>query len=235
MPPRPRPSSRQPAANSSLPEERPRPSRASRRRTGSSSSSGTASRRSQLTAHRRLSRIFCHFAKSWRNSAASPSRGYPNNLAGRCNQRPPSGRPSFYQAGLAGLYLQAEILRVDAALGETAGDKPETRLGRAHEHVAQLLVIAETPDRTNAVRDIIAEQFANQMFLAFEAGRQDDQICHERFAAAQAGSLRDKFSDIGELHQFYLTIGDQIGTADIEIVAAAAGEIFELPARSIFT
>src|SRR5215510_11685097 len=177
-PPRPRPPSRQPAANSSPPEERPRPSRASRRRTGSSSSSGTASRRSQLTAHRRLSRIFCHFAKSWRNSAASPSRRYPNKSS-RQNQRPPSGRPSFYQAGFAGLYLQAEILGVDAALGETAGDKPEARLGGAHEHVAQFLVIAETPDRANAVRDITAEQFANQMFLAFEAGRQDDQICRE--------------------------------------------------------
>src|SRR5262249_39089335 len=55
-------------------------------------------------------------------------------LAGRRNQRPPSGRPSFYQAGLGGLYLQAEILGVDAALGETAGDKPESRLVRAHEH-----------------------------------------------------------------------------------------------------
>ena len=85
-------------------------------------------------------------------------------------------------------------------MGKTAGDKPEARLGGAREHVAQLLVIAETPDRAKAGRNIIAEQFANQMFLAFEAGRQDDQICGECFAAAHPRSLRDKFSDIGKLH-----------------------------------
>ena len=72
------------------------------RRTGSSSSSGTASRRSQLTAHRRLSRIFCHFAKSWRNSAASPSKGYPNNLTGRCNKgRLQGGLLSIRLSGMA--------------------------------------------------------------------------------------------------------------------------------------
>ena len=94
------------------------------------------------------------------------------------------GAKSGQQACLAGLYLQAEILGVDATLGKTAGDKPEARLGGAHEHVAQLLVIAETPDRAKSDRNIIAEQFADQTFLAFEAGRQDDEICCERFAAA---------------------------------------------------
>src|SRR4051812_14153037 len=89
------------------------------------------------------------------------------------------------QAFLTGLYLQAEILGVDAALGKAAGDEPETRLSGAHKHVAQLLVIAKSPDRAKAGRNIIAEQFANQVFLAFEAGRQHDEIRRERFAAAQ--------------------------------------------------
>src|SRR2546423_1391521 len=75
------------------------------------------------------------------------------------------------QAQLAGLNLQAEILGVNAALGETAGDKPQARLSGPREHVPQLLSIAESPDRTNAVGDIIAKQLADQMFLAFVAGR----------------------------------------------------------------
>src|ERR1700730_1377670 len=75
------------------------------------------------------------------------------------------------QAQLAGLNLQAEILGVNAALGETAGDKPQARLSGPREHVPQLLSIAESPDRTNAVGDIIAEQLADQMFLPFVAGR----------------------------------------------------------------
>src|SRR5215470_7537952 len=101
--------------------------------------------------------------------------------------------PPGQQARLTGLYLQAEILGVDATLGKTAGDKPEAWLGGAHEHVAQLLVITETPDRAEAGRNLFAEQFANQMFQSFEAGRQHDQIRRERFTAAHAGALRDKF------------------------------------------
>ena len=31
--------------------------------------------------------------------------------------------------------------------GKAAGDEPQTRLSRAHEHVAQFLALAETPDR----------------------------------------------------------------------------------------
>ena len=65
------------------------------------------------------------------------------------------------QAYLAGLYLQAEILGVNAALRETAGDKPQARLSGAREHVAQLLFIAESPDRPNAGGNVIAKQFAN--------------------------------------------------------------------------
>ena len=68
--------------------------------------------------------------------------------------------------------MQAEILRIDAALRETAGDKPEARLSGAGEHVAQLLFITESPDRANADGNIIAKQFANQIFLAFVARRQ---------------------------------------------------------------
>src|SRR3954454_22699937 len=65
--------------------------------------------------------------------------------AGGVRNRAASGQ----QAGLAGLDLQAEILGVDAALGETAGDEPEARLSGAHEHVAQFLAIAKTPDRAD--------------------------------------------------------------------------------------
>ena len=48
-------------------------------------------------------------------------------------------------------------------------------------------------------------------------------------------SLCYEGGDIGKLHQPDLAFDDQIGTADIEIVAAAAGEVLELPARSVLT
>src|SRR5439155_19790624 len=121
------------------------------------------------------------------------------------------------------------------ALSETAGYEPEALLSSACEHVAQLRFIAESPDRANARGNVIAKQFANQIFLAFVAGRQHYQIGGKRFTSAHPRSLCDEGCDIGKLHQPYLTFNDQIGTADIEVVAATTGEILELPARSIFT
>src|SRR4029453_529603 len=146
----------------------------------------------------------------------------------------PKGANSWHQAYLAGLYLQRQILRVDAALSQTAGDKPEARLRGAREHVAQFLFIAESPDGANAGGNIVAKQLANQIFLSFVAGRQHDQIGDKRSAGAHSRPFRDEPGDIGKLHQSYLTFNDQIGTADIEVVSAAAGEVLELPARSVF-
>src|SRR5271157_4103864 len=72
-------------------------------------------------------------------------------------------RRPLKQAPLARLDLQREVLRVDAALRQAAGDEIQPRLLRADEHVAQLLAVAEPPDRTDARRDILAEQFGDQV------------------------------------------------------------------------
>src|SRR5206468_9474386 len=138
------------------------------------------------------------------------------------------------QPYLAGRDLQRGVLRVDAALGEAPGDEPQARLGGAREHVAQLLLIAESPDGADASRDLVAEQLANQIFLSFVAACQHDQVRGERIAGAHPRPLGDEPGDIGKLHQSYLTGNDQIGTADIEVVAATAGEVLELPAGSVF-
>src|SRR4029434_2364230 len=127
-------------------------------------------------------------------------------------------------AYLAGLYLKRQILRVDAALGQTAGDKPEAGLRGAREHVAQFLFIAESPDGANAGGNIVAKQLANQIFLASVAGRQHDQIGGKRSAGAHPCSLSNEPGDIGKLHQSYLTFNDQIETADIKVIATHAGE-----------
>src|SRR5882762_6054200 len=134
---------------------------------------------------------------------------------------------------LAGLDLQREILRVDATLGEAPGDEPQARLGGAREHVAQLLFIAESPDGADASGNLVAEQLANQILLSFVAACQHDQVRGERIAASHPRPLGDEPGEIRKLHQSYLAGNDQIGTADIEVVAAAAGEVLELPAGSV--
>ena len=141
---------------------------------------------------------------------------------------------SGQQAHLAGLDLQREIFRVDAALGEAAGDEPEARLRGSREHVAQLLSVAESPNRTDAASNIIAEQFADQMLLPLVARGQHDQLGSEHFAGAHARAFPHESGDIAELHQSDLSFDDQIRAADVEIVAAATGEVLELPAGSVF-
>src|SRR6267143_2286403 len=137
------------------------------------------------------------------------------------------------QPYLASLDLKREIFRVDATLGEAPGDEPQARLGGTREHVAQLLLIAESPDGADASGNLVAEQLANQMLLSFVAACQHDQVRGERIAASHPRPLCDEPGDSGKLHQSYLAGNDQIGTADIEVVAAAAGEVLELPAGSV--
>src|SRR6058998_1610038 len=62
------------------------------------------------------------------------------------------------EALLAGLDLHGEILRIDAALREAAGNEPKPGLRRAHEHVAQFLPVTEAPYRSHARGDGFAEQ-----------------------------------------------------------------------------
>ncbi len=103
----------------------------------------------------------------------------------------------------------------------------------ARIHVAQFLILAKTPDRADALGDRVAEQFAHQMLLALVAGRQHDQVGGKRLAALHPRALGDKAFDIRKLPQADLAAHDQIGAADIEIIAAATGEVFELPAGAV--
>src|SRR6516165_1286783 len=96
-------------------------------------------------------------------------------------------------------------------------------------YVAQFLSIAESPNRPEAAGNIVAEQFSDQILLPLVGCRQHDQVGGERFAATHERSCRHEGGDIGELRQSDLTFDDQIGTTDIEVVTAAAGEVLELP------
>ena len=60
--------------------------------------------------------------------------------------------------------------------------------------------------------------------------RQDQR---QAFASVHPRSLRNEGRDLGKLHQPYVTSDDQIGTANVEIVAATSGEVFELPPCSV--
>ena len=92
------------------------------------------------------------------------------------------------------------------------------------------MALAESPDRADAPDDFVAEQFAHQFFLGLVAGRQHDQVGWYRFAAVHLGAGGGEGFDIGKLPERNLAFHDQVGATDIEVIAAAARQIFELPA-----
>ena len=71
------------------------------------------------------------------------------------------------------------------------------------------------------------------MFLRLVAGREHDQIRGHCYAVLHAHAARDEAIDIGELPELDRAAGNEIGTADVEIITAAAGQIFELPASAV--
>src|SRR3954469_2091216 len=137
--------------------------------------------------------------------------------------RPPtSASLAIDDAGFDGLDLEREVLGVDPALREAAGDEPQARLRRALEHVAQLLPFAEAPDRADPGGDLGSEELFDEVLLAFPARGEHHQL----------GVFQQR-TQVLELGQADLPLGDQVGAADVEVVAAAAGEVHELPAGSV--
>src|SRR6516225_9166492 len=67
------------------------------------------------------------------------------------------------------------------------------------------------------------------MLLALIASRQYDQICSKRLSAAHPHAICDELGDIGKLQQSNLARNDEIRAADVEVITAATGQIFELP------
>src|SRR5262249_28015108 len=125
-------------------------------------------------------------------------------------------------AGFGRLDLQREVFRVDPALCKAAGDEPKSRLRRALEHVAQLLALAEPPDRADAGGNVGAEQSCDEGLLAFPPGGEHHQV-----------GLFQQLLELIELREADPAFGDEVGAADVEVVAAAAGEVQELPAGPV--
>jgi len=96
-----------------------------------------------------------------------------SDKSGVCFRR---ARNARQQSNLDRFDLQRQIFRIDAALRQAAGNEPEPGLWGSCVHVAQFLSLAESPDRPNPLSDLLAEQFAHQIFLALVAGCQHDQI-----------------------------------------------------------
>ncbi len=91
----------------------------------------------------------------------------------------------------------------------------------------------EAPDAADALRDIRAEQLREQMIGALVAGGEHEQIGLARGAVAQLQTIGYIGFDIGGLDQLDLAVRDQLGGADVEVIAAAAGAKLQRPAGAV--
>src|SRR4029453_15726045 len=123
------------------------------------------------------------------------------------------------EPGFGRLDLQGEVARVDPALREAPRDEPEAGLRGAHEHVAQLLPFAEAPDRADARGDLVAEELRYEVLLSFPACGEHDEV-----------GILEQSLELVYLREADLAFGDEVGAADVEVVAAAGREVHELPA-----
>src|SRR5216684_5350261 len=134
-----------------------------------------------------------------------------------------------------GVDLQRDVAAVDTALRKRAAGKPQARLGCAGPHVAKLpRFIIKTPDRPNAFGDGFAEARGYDVIQALVAGGQNDQVGAQRRAIPALQSIGRKMLDVGRLDQTDLLIRDQLGTSDVEIIAAAPRPELEGPASAVF-
>src|SRR4051812_26708181 len=87
------------------------------------------------------------------------------------------------------LDLQRQILGVDAALRQAAGDEPQAFLWRTLVHVAELAVRADAPDWADALDHCLAERTTDQFHLRIVAGRENDEIGRNRRSVLQQRAI----------------------------------------------
>ena len=106
-----------------------------------------------------------------------------------------------HHADLARLDLQRQVLRVDAALREAAGDEPQAGLRRAHNMLRSSC--SSPKPQIGPTRSAISSpnSLRDQVLLALVAGRQHDQIGGMRSPTAHPRAVGGEAVDVGELRQ----------------------------------
>jgi transposase len=74
-------------------------------------------------------------------------------------------------------------------LGQATGNEPQAFLGRALEHVVELTIRADAPDRADALRHRFAERAADELHLWIVAGRQNNEIGRNRRSILQGSTI----------------------------------------------
>ena len=117
---------------------------------------------------------------------------------------------------------------------ERAAGEPQARLLGAHPHVAQFLCrLFKTPDAADTFSDIVAEQRADHVALAFVAGGKHDEVGVAHRAIVHCDAASGELLDVGGLNEADPAVRDQFRAADVEVIAAAALTEFQRPAGAV--
>jgi len=145
------------------------------------------------------------------------------------------GHPSFTtwhfqrdQALLTGLDLQCKKPRKDPTLRKTASVEPQPLCGVASTYCASSPSAPQSPYRADTVRDLIEQQQPHYVLLCPISGREHQKVGMNDAAIAHKRAFRHETLDIAVLDETNFAIDDQVGAADIEVVATAALKITRL-------
>ncbi|MCO5546654.1 hypothetical protein L7F22_000088 [Adiantum nelumboides] len=136
-------------------------------------------------------------------------------------------------ARLARLELQRQVERVEPGLVQVAAVEPQVLLLGGLPHVALLAlpgtgvlgrVRAEAPHLADLVRDVLADDVGGEAVHRPVAGGEHDEV------GVELGAVGEPHPLLGELlhlpaDQLHLAVGDELGGADVDVVARAAAQV----------
>ena len=108
-------------------------------------------------------------------------------------------------------------------------------LSRAAVHVAELQAVSKPPYRADPPGGVAPEEPLDRVLLTLVSGCEHDQVGRDRLAGFRSGAFGGEAVQLVVLDQPDRPRGNEIGASDVEIVAAPAREILELPSGSVGT
>lgn len=123
--------------------------------------------------------------------------------------------------------LERQQLRVVPADGQVTAVEPEARVATLLPHDSHLALIVEAPDITDLVGNFVTEHDPGLGSHVLVACGKDDLVGFELAAVGEAEAVGENGVDLLAVLDLDLALGDQLGSADVDVVASAALEVLE--------
>ena len=161
-----------------------------------------------------------------------------HSSSSKCDSRSRSGSPNllifiFTDPFLERLDLQREHAGIIPAEGEIAAKEPEAGMARLPPHSPQLALLVKAPDVFDAVRQRISKDLPRLRAHVLVPGREDDLVRVQLRPVPEAHGVRQDLVDLLALLDLDLAVDDELRRAHVDVIPAAALEVFHKQARAV--